>query len=245
MGCHAAALVAARAASALQTCTARSACSIIGRVLRWRSKADAATLRAFAGGSFGPWRRQRKGRSRLRWEPHWTELSGRCGGIRARVGTGLQRPAGLWITRTPARRRGAQISAHPLAFAATPPHASAARLAKLQLVAAVVHPPPSVGRSTDSTHRRSSRCCGRTPLPGPVGHTIVLIDTRPCCDIARREKQCSIARPLHALLASDDACLFVGKCCIRQPPAHRGALSHHVCVCAIACRAMYLSGVVW
>lgn len=53
-----------------QRCAARSACSIVGRVLRWRSQesqAGVATLRAIVGGSLGPGRRQRKGRPGLRW----------------------------------------------------------------------------------------------------------------------------------------------------------------------------------
>lgn len=57
-GCRPAALVAARAVCALQQGKARLACLNLGGVLRWRSRADVATLRAIADGYLCLWRRQ-------------------------------------------------------------------------------------------------------------------------------------------------------------------------------------------
>lgn len=51
-------------------CAARSDCSLVGRVLNWRSMAGVDTLRTLGSGSLGRSRGHPIGRSRLSWDSH-------------------------------------------------------------------------------------------------------------------------------------------------------------------------------
>lgn len=75
-GCTPAAIASARAVAGVQALASRSACSLVGRMLRWRCQADVDTVRMLAGGHRGGLGRRRKGRPGLRWEARWLEIVG-------------------------------------------------------------------------------------------------------------------------------------------------------------------------
>lgn len=66
----------------------RSACSVVERLLRWRSAADVSVMRSIAGGRLGAWSRRRVGRPRGRWEDLRVKAAGES-----------------WLAEIPARRR--------------------------------------------------------------------------------------------------------------------------------------------
>lgn len=68
-------IVLARAVLGVQRCAARSVCSVLGGLLRWRSAAGASTMRSLAGWGLGPRRSQRIGRPRTRREEDWIHLA--------------------------------------------------------------------------------------------------------------------------------------------------------------------------
>lgn len=60
----------------VQRCTARSACSVLGRPGCWRSRADASATQTFSDRGLGPRRHRRIGRPRRRWDQAWVNVAG-------------------------------------------------------------------------------------------------------------------------------------------------------------------------
>lgn len=101
----------ARAVGGVQHSISRSASSVVGRLIRWRSDANLSTMRTRADGRLGPWTRQRKGRPRRRWEITCVSPATRGGkaptiGIAARLlPLSRHKPAALLIESARSPRR--------------------------------------------------------------------------------------------------------------------------------------------
>lgn len=75
-GCRLAVVMAACAVSGVRRLSGRPACSVMGRVQRWRSAADQAALRHMAGGALRQWSRRRNGRPSFRLEEPFIRFAG-------------------------------------------------------------------------------------------------------------------------------------------------------------------------
>lgn len=140
-GCTPAAIKAARAVSGVQALASRSACSVVGRIIRWRSQCDVDAMRIFAGGQLGSWGRRRNGASEITVGDSWTCLAGPPGGTRPRTGTGalpsdcvrmgfagrveLSSAASVWPPLSPLARPPACVSS-PLPIFERRAHAASA-----------------------------------------------------------------------------------------------------------------------
>lgn len=68
--------VASRAEGGVQHCASRSTCSVLGRILRWCSSADAQAPWSLGGGSLRPLLRHKKGHPKLRRGSPLVDLAG-------------------------------------------------------------------------------------------------------------------------------------------------------------------------